>query len=310
MNYKGIQVTRFLDFLMLWRYNTHTERANVGPHMNKIERIREAAEQCLEKADQLYGTHLAGNVAIRFDIGGYSTAGQAGFKHGNFFLRFHPDYIEDHFEEMLSDVVPHEVAHIVGYAAPAQGARRHNPNWKRICIELGGTGERCHSMDNSNFAPTKEERIAAYDARRPFAYEDEHGRVHYVTAQRHKAMQEGKTFKRRGFLYSYGPGDLAYTVKVDGLAGTINKDTFVGKTFNPNSLKKKAAPKKRKPQNRAKKGQKTKAQIVRDLIKLHFPAGPDQLNEQQLIAKISDVCGFSKSLAKTYYNNNLAKAFQ
>ena len=38
--------------------------------------------------------------------------------------------------------------------------------------------------------------------------------------------------------------------------------------------------------------------------------GPDHLNEKQLIAKIADTCGFNKSLAKTYYNNNITKAMQ
>ena len=109
--------------------------------MNKIEQMREATEKCLERADELYGTRLAGNVDIRFDIRGHRTAGQAGFRGGNFFLRFHPNYIEEHFEEMLNDVVPHEVAHIVGYAAPEQKARRHNPNWKRICETIPGYAE-------------------------------------------------------------------------------------------------------------------------------------------------------------------------
>ena len=269
--------------------------------MTKIEQMREATEKCLERADELYGTHLAGNVEIRFDIRGHRTAGQAGFKHGHFFLRFHPNYIDEHFDEMLNDVIPHEVAHVVGYAAPEQGARRHNPNWKRICKELGGTGERCHSMDNSSFAKPRK-------SNKPFVYEDEHGRTWNMSAQTHKKMQEGWVRKAGGIRRYYGPGEVTYTVKRDGLTGTISRDTFLGKEFDPTSLRKKA-PKKRKVQkNRAKKGQLSKAQIARNLIKLHFPAGPDQLNQEQIIAKIADVCGLSKSLAKTYFNNNLTKA--
>lgn len=277
---------------------------------NKIEAIRKATEACLEKADEIYGTKLAGNVAIRFDIRGYRMAGQAGFKHGNFFLRFHPEYIESNFDDMLNNTVPHEVAHIVGYATNI-GIRRHNDAWKAACLKLGGNGKRCHSMDNEDFAPSKDERIAKYDARRPFAYEDEHGRVHYVTAQLHKKMHEGWVRKAGGIRRYIAPEDLSYTIRKDGLVGTISKDTFVGKTFNPKSLAKKAAkksaPKKRK-QNRAKKGTMSKAQIARNLIKLHFPAGPDQLEQDQIIAKIADVCGLSMALAKTYYNNNLTKA--
>lgn len=275
--------------------------------MNKIEAIREATEKCLEKADAIYGTKLAGNVEIRFDIRGYRTAGQAGFRGGHFYLRFHPEYIESNFDDMLNNTVPHEVAHVVGFATDI-GIRRHNDAWKACCLKLGGNGKRCHNMDNKDFAPTRQERADQYDARRPFAYEDEHGRVHYVTAQRHKAMQEGKVFKRGGIRRYVRGEDLSYIITFDGLKGTINKDGYIGKTFNPKTLKKKAAPKKRKPQARARKGQMTKAQIARNLIKLHFPAGPDQLNQEQIIAKIADVCGLSKSLAKTYFNNNLTKA--
>ena len=273
---------------------------------NKIEQFRNAVEANLLLADQKYGTKLAGNVAIRFDIGGYRTAGQAGFRHGNFFLRFHPAYIEEHFDAMLNEVIPHEVAHVVGYAARELDVRRHNPNWKRVCIELGGNGERCHSMDVS-VKPAAKDRRAQYDARRPFVYEDQHGRLHRVTAQMHKAMQEGKVFRRGGIRRYVAPEDLSYDIKLDGLVGKINKDAFVGKEAKLSTQKPKAAPKKRK-QNRARKGGMSKAQIARNLIKLHFPAGPDQPEQDQIIAKIADVCGLSNALAKTYFNNNLTKA--
>jgi len=268
--------------------------------ISKIEQFRNAVEANLLLADQKYGTSLYGNVAIRFDIGGHRTAGQAGFRHGNFFLRFHPKYIENHFDEMFNDVIPHEVAHIVGYAAPQVGARRHNPMWKKVCKALGGTGERCHSMDNTSFKKARKPKS------KPFVYNDEHGRSHSVSAQLHKKMQVGWIRKAGGIRRAYGPGDVSYTIRVDGLVGTISKDTFVGKEL---TVTKRAAPKKRKAQkNRATKGTMSKAQIARNLIKLHFAAGPDQLNQDQIIAKIADVCGLSKGLAKTYYNNNLVKA--
>ncbi|HIA28188.1 MAG TPA: hypothetical protein EYN79_08785 [Planctomycetes bacterium] len=48
-------------------------------------------------------------------------------------------------EENLPEVRPtvlHEIAHIIA----GGGARSHGPRWRAICLEIGGDGERCHSL--------------------------------------------------------------------------------------------------------------------------------------------------------------------
>ena len=266
----------------------------------------QAVQACLEVADEKFGTELLGNVHIRCDIRGHKTAGQARWttnrvtgETANYELRLNPRAIERTWHETLTDTIPHEVAHLVCVVKPHLGSN-HDRGWKMICRALGGTGNR---LGKEQIA-SKEERQAAYDARRPYIYIDSKGKERRLTAQRHKHLQEGKITKRGGIRRYMTDITLQYSDN----KGTINKDSFVRKE---EKAKVKAAPKPRKVQkNRAKKGQLTKAQIVRNLIRLHFPMGPDHLNEKQLIGKIADVCGFSKSLAKTYYNNNITKAMQ
>lgn len=96
----------------------------------------------IEQARSLWGVELQ-NVAVRFDLRG-RTAGQAGIRRGGMFLRFNQQMmLNDCWDSLINDTAPHEVAHLVCYAAPALG-RRHDAGWARVCRMLGGTGNRCH----------------------------------------------------------------------------------------------------------------------------------------------------------------------
>lgn len=265
--------------------------------MSNIEQAIEAVEALLEVADKTYGTRLAGNVHIRCDIRGFRTAGEARCKRDilnnahSFELRLHPIAIEQYWEETLSNTIPHEIAHLVNYAKPGTG-RRHNRGWKKVCLALGGNGNRCHSLDLG--APSREERMSAREARRPYVYTDSKGVERRLTKIRHKKLQQ-----------TWGGYSLRYS---DNGARIDGNSTW---RFEPisviSNVKTPKAPATRKAPTKRIAGQ-SKADIARRLIKLHFPAGPDQLNTAQIIAKIAGTCGLSKGLAKTYFNNNLAKA--
>ena len=265
--------------------------------MSNIEQAIEAVEALLEVADKTYGTRLAGNVHIRCDIRGFRTAGEARCKRDilnnahSFELRLHPIAIEQYWEETLSNTIPHEIAHLVNYAKPGTG-RRHNRGWKKVCLALGGNGNRCHSLDLG--APSREERMSAREARRPYVYTDSKGVERRLTKIRHKKLQQ-----------TWG----GYSLRYSDNNGTVDGNSTW--RFEPisviSNVKTPKAPATRKAPTKRIAGQ-SKADIARRLIKLHFPAGPDQLNTAQIIAKIAGTCGLSKGLAKTYFNNNLAKA--
>ena len=257
--------------------------------MTKNEKLVEAkALKVIRKAMDLYGVPELEFAVIRFDIRGRRSAGQAYHKYGNYGLRFHPKACSDHLEDTLNNTVPHEIAHLVTYADRSLG-RNHNYGWKRICAALGGDSMRCHSLDLGH-RPNKEQRKIAWEARRPYVYTDSKGVARRVTKQCHIKIQS------RGAEYKWRSNK-----------GIVNctSDWSVIKVAAP--VKVKVAS---KPQQRYRKtaGQLSKAGIVRGLIKLHYVAGPDQLNDDQIIAKIMDACNFKHGLAKAYFNNNLGKA--
>jgi predicted SprT family Zn-dependent metalloprotease len=121
--------------------------------MSMVVARREAIlTRCYEifrKAETLYGVNL-GRVEIALDLRG-RVAGMACCRRlphkpaTNLRLRFNVDMIAgDGYDHILNDTVPHEIAHLVCYVNPALGAN-HDHGWKRVCVALGGNGERCHT---------------------------------------------------------------------------------------------------------------------------------------------------------------------
>lgn len=114
---------------------------------NTLQQFTLEVRKCLEKAGKMYGLEEEmARVDIRIDIRGHRVAGQAGRKHGQFFLRFHPDAIAKYYEDMVENTIPHEIAHLVCFMRPDLG-KNHDSGWKRVCRALGGDDSRCHSME-------------------------------------------------------------------------------------------------------------------------------------------------------------------
>ena len=58
------------------------------------------------------------------------------------------DAVAQDVEDMLNDVIPHEIAHIVCMAMPQYG-HGHNQGWQAVCKRLGGTGN--HMNDSGDY---------------------------------------------------------------------------------------------------------------------------------------------------------------
>jgi len=109
-------------------------------------------DEVFRKAEALYGVDLS-KTAILFNLRG-RVAGMAccsrhrlinGGKAYDLRLRFNTDMIVgDGYEHIINDCVPHEIAHLVCYAKPELGDN-HNRGWQRVCVALGGNGQRCHT---------------------------------------------------------------------------------------------------------------------------------------------------------------------
>lgn len=86
-------------------------------------------------------------VPIQFNIRGRVT-GQATYHRytHSCTLRFNESAITAHWDELFNDTIPHEVAHVVCMLNNKLGTG-HDAGWKRVCRQLGGTSNRCHSLD-------------------------------------------------------------------------------------------------------------------------------------------------------------------
>jgi SprT protein len=96
-----------------------------------------------EKAGKLFGLDLSG-LQIQFDLRGMA-AGQIQLRKN--LLRYNLTIAERQIGEFIAHTVPHEVAHLVCYRLHGQRVRPHGPEWRQICLALGGNGERCHGFE-------------------------------------------------------------------------------------------------------------------------------------------------------------------
>jgi predicted SprT family Zn-dependent metalloprotease len=115
----------------------------------RFEAVRKQTQAVLARARELYGVDI--NPIIGFNLTG-KVAGWASCKHcagGDrlYGLRFNRQLIEGkHFQDILAETVPHEVAHLICFARPELG-RKHDAGWRRVCLALGGNGKTRHDYD-------------------------------------------------------------------------------------------------------------------------------------------------------------------
>lgn len=161
---------------------------------DRVNQIRQRCAEIFQQARIRYGVKLE-NVQIRFDLRG-RVAGMAGYNivlgQRCYFLRFNVDMIaKDSFKHIFENTVPHEIAHLVCYENPQLG-RNHNPGWRRVCQQLGGTGERCHREEVS------------YAKGSTYYYTTSNGKTVALSQIRHNKIQRGMVYR---FKYGWGHVD-------------------------------------------------------------------------------------------------------
>lgn len=123
---------------------------------NNNFRARAAISAVLEQARIHYGFDVP--VTINFRNTG-KTAGLAtrrGFEYG---ITLNTQMLSDeHIDNLINDTIPHEIAHLVCYFDRSLG-KNHDRGWKRVCMRLGGNGNRCHSY---NVQKARRSRKAIY----------------------------------------------------------------------------------------------------------------------------------------------------
>lgn len=157
-----------------------------APPLSLEARVKEQVVFFVRKAQALYPeVDLSTAIEIRFDLRGRA-AGQF-VRHrlnGEHWLRFNRGLLKRNVDEMLSQTVPHEVAHYVCWrmyrATPHyRKIRPHGPEWQAIMIAFGKKPDRCHSMDVSSTTNSVPYSCGCAD------------RVHHIGIRRHNRIVKG-----------------------------------------------------------------------------------------------------------------------
>ncbi|ART79558.1 SprT family zinc-dependent metalloprotease [Oceanisphaera avium] len=138
------------------------------------QRVRERVVQCLRIAAHELSREFIEPV-VRFNQGG-RIAGSAWLERWE--LRFNPILLADNEAEFMSDIVPHEVAHLVAFACFGK-VKPHGREWQHIMHAVFGCEPRTrHRLDTTKVAPT-------------FSYHCS-CRQHQLTLRRHNKIMRAK----------------------------------------------------------------------------------------------------------------------
>ncbi len=169
-----------------------------------IKKFTDACHAKLEEAKEKFGFDKP--VNLRFDIRGRKAGTASRDSRGNYLMRFNPEGIVKHYDEMLNTIA-HEVAHLVCFWNPRLG-KDHDYGWQRVALELGCTGDRCHTM---NLTPARAPKPLEY------SYRCTNGKIVEIGERHHQALQSG----RCGYLRMRGTGGAVRIYAKDFLGKAI-----------------------------------------------------------------------------------------
>tara|TARA_R110000868_G_scaffold9620_1_gene47490 strand:+ start:6992 stop:7789 length:798 start_codon:yes stop_codon:yes gene_type:complete len=117
----------------------------------RYQAMQDQVAGVLALAEKLYGVKILPKV--EFNLRG-RVAGWAGCRRckvtrvaRDFRLRFNCELIQgQHYEDMVNNTVPHEIAHLVCFARQDLG-NNHDAGWQRVCLALGGDGSTKHNYE-------------------------------------------------------------------------------------------------------------------------------------------------------------------
>ena len=117
-----------------------------------------------------------------------------------------PDYFKNHYDNMLNDTVPHEVAHYVAGFLHGRVAHGHGCLWKNVMSVIGiRAAERCHEYSL--------EGVKTRQVKKPYKYtcscHGEHNE-HLVTEHVHRRHQLALSAGHRGYRCSRCKTHLIY----------------------------------------------------------------------------------------------------
>lgn len=114
-------------------------------------RANEIRNECIAACPH-YADKLR-TILIQTSVRMTRRAGQANYRKNSIQLSVPFFSDEGNFENGLRNTVTHEMAHLI-VGVEGRNGQPHGPQWRRVHVALGGTGERCHSFDLADgYAP-------------------------------------------------------------------------------------------------------------------------------------------------------------
>lgn len=166
--------------------------------MTARTRIIQRVKEVCNTAQSLFGIDLS-NIQIVIRNCGKAAGKASCLRHGSrvtdLKLILNSQLVNEHdASKLIEEVIPHEIAHLICFVRPTLG-KNHNRGWSQVCIQLGGSGERCHRYDLETARRT---RKAVYDI---------NGFLLDVGLTVHRRIQSGAS-------YSYACHDSGRRVKI------------------------------------------------------------------------------------------------
>ena len=144
--------------------------------------INKRIAEVVALAEILFGVNLT-NLETRVDLKGTGMGHAEMFEDRSMVIRLSIEGCRDHWDTIVSDTIPHEIAHLVCFLKGIDNG--HGTHWKAVARALGSLGETTH---NKKLKSTL----------RMFHYcNPDGGRVDF-TIIRHNRLQNGKVLSYKG----------------------------------------------------------------------------------------------------------------
>ena len=163
------------------------------PQQNVI--FKNAFNDVADTARQLFDVSLS-KLSMRMNRRGHRSAGQANTAWNRLGgivkqeVRFHTDAVEKHFHFMVTEAIPHEIAHLV-YHEKYRASGGHGVEWARMCKALGGTGEEYLPEHMSGTFGTRPMKRKKYR----YIYVTSSGKEVWLGPGQHKNCQAGDLYR-------------------------------------------------------------------------------------------------------------------
>jgi SprT protein len=158
----------------------YTKRAQPDVNPALKERVMKSLMQWFGLAQNLFGITID-VPTISFDLTG-TVAGYAYWRQNH--IRLNHTLLAENIEKFESDILPHELCHLLVRNLYGKTPSSHGPEWKEVMRQLGVAPERLHSLNVANSRTTT----------KVFGYACRCNANNWLTNRQHKKAQSGLAY--------------------------------------------------------------------------------------------------------------------